>query len=216
MVAVKFKQLEVMAGQRLLIRDVDWQEFEAILEELGDHRASRIAYYQGNLEIRRQLPEHERSKIVIADLIKILLNEMDIAYEPYGSTTFKNRNMAQGIEPDDCFYIKNAIRMIGKTKIDLAIDPPPDLAIEVDVTSKTQLSVYQGLRVPELWRWENNKLRIDLWQNGEYVQSLSSLVFPNVPILEIIPQYLEMASAKGTSSAMKAFRKWVIEFDCDR
>jgi Uma2 family endonuclease len=112
------------------------------------------------------LLEHERSKIIIADLIKILLNEMDITYEPYGSTTFKNRNMAQGIETDDCFYIKNADRMIGKTKVDLEIDPPPDLAIEVDVTSKTQLSVCQGLRVPELWRCENNKLRIDLWQNG--------------------------------------------------
>ncbi len=216
MVAVKFKQLEVMAGQSLLIRDVGWQEFEAILEELGDRRVSRVAYYQGDLEIRMPLPEHERSKIVIADLIKILLNEMDIAYEPYGSTTFKNRNMAQGIEPDDCFYIKNADRMIGKTKVDLEIDPPPDLAIEVDLTSKTQLSVYQGLRVPELWRWENHRLRIDLWQNGEYVQSLNSLVFPNVPILEIIPQYLAMASVKGTSFAIKAFRKWVIEFERDR
>lgn len=216
MVAVKFKQLEVMAGQRLLIRGIGWQEFESILEELGDRRVSRVAYYQGDLEIRMPLPAHERSKIVIADLIKILLNEMDIAYEPYGSTTFKNRNMAQGIEPDDCFYIKNADRMIGKTKVDLEIDPPPDLAIEVDVTSKTQLSVYQGLQVPELWRWENNRLRIDLWQNGEYVQSLSSLVFPNVPILEIIPQHVEMASVKGTSFAMKAFRKWVIEFERDR
>ncbi len=206
MIAVKLPKLQVRAGQKLLIKDVSWQEFEEILDELGDHRASRIAYHQGDLEIRMPLPEHERSKIIIADLVKILLNELDIAYEPYGSTTFKNRSMAQGIEPDDCFYIQNAARMVGKTKIDLEIDPPPDLAIEVDLTSKTQLSVYQGLQVPELWRWENNQLRIDVWQNGEYMRSPISPTFPDIPIIEIIPKYLGLANTKGTSLALKAFR----------
>jgi Uma2 family endonuclease len=96
--------------------------------------------------------------------------------------------------------------MIGKTKINLEIDPPPVLVIEVDLTSKTQLSVYQGLQVPELWRWENNQLRIDVWQDGEYVRSPFSPTFPNISIIEIIPKYLGLANSKGTSYAMKAFR----------
>jgi Uma2 family endonuclease len=144
MVMLQLRQLVVQPGQRAQLQEVNWQEFGAILDELGDKRASRIAYRDGVLEIRMPLPKHEKAKILIGDMVPIFLEELDIDSECFGSSTFKRQDMAKGIEPNDCFYIKNAAQMIGKDGLDLTVDPPPDLAIEVDVTSKTGLDAYQA------------------------------------------------------------------------
>ena len=193
----------------MLFHDVNWQELEAILEELGEHRGSRIAYSQGTLEIRMPLPEHEFNKEIIGDMVKILLEELEIDRECFGSTTFKRKSMLQGIEPDNCFYIQNYALMIGKKRIDLTVDPPPDLAIEVDLTSKTQLDAYEALGVPEIWRYENNKLQINVLQDGKYVAAEMSPNFPNLPIIEAISQYCEQSQTVGTSQTLRLFRKWV-------
>ncbi|NER98429.1 MAG: Uma2 family endonuclease, partial [Symploca sp. SIO1B1] len=140
MVTLQLRQLNVPPGQRIVLTDVNWSKFEEILQELGDKRRNRVAYAQNQLEIRMPLPEHEFDKEIIGDMVKILLEELEIERECYGSTTFKRRDMAAGIEPDNCFYIQNYRSMIGKRRLDLTVDPPPDLAIEIDVTSKTQLS----------------------------------------------------------------------------
>lgn len=211
MVTLQLKQLSVPQGQRVQFFDVSWEDFEAILEELGEHRAARVAYFQGTLEIRKPLPEHERAKVVIGDLLKILLYELGMDWESFGSSTFKKQQMRTGIEPDNCFYIQNHQVMVGKRRLDLTIDPPPDLAIEVDVTSKTQLSAYEALRVPELWLYEKGKLQIYLLQNGEYVESQTSLNFLNFPVIESISQFVEMSFTAGTSVALRAFSIFVRE-----
>jgi Uma2 family endonuclease len=143
--------------------------------------------------------------------VKILLEELHLDCECFGSTTFKRQDMAQGIEPDDSFYIQNHASMIGKERIDLTIDPPPDLAIEVDVTSRTQLSAYEALGVPELWRYENHRLQISVLQDRKYVASDFSPTFPKLPIVEIISQYVEQSRTLGRSSALRGFRQWVRE-----
>jgi len=145
-------QIHLESGQRVSFDNINWQEFETILEDLGEHCHRRIAYYQGVLEIWMPLPEHERTKVLIGDLLKIMLDELGLEWESLGSTTFKNKNMMVGIEPDDCFYIQNYQAMIGKKRLDIAIDPVPDIAIEVDLTSATQMSAYEGLGIPEIWR----------------------------------------------------------------
>ena len=119
--------------------------------------------------------------------------------------------MAAGIEPDNCFYIQNYQAMIGKKRLDLTVDPPPDLAIEVDVTSKTQLSAYQALGVAELWRYENDQLQIYVLRNGEYIKSQISPIFANFPVIEVISQFVVMSWTTGTSVALRSFRKWVRE-----
>ncbi|NJL10071.1 MAG: Uma2 family endonuclease, partial [Calothrix sp. SM1_7_51] len=119
MVAIQLRQLMVYPGQRIQLQDVDWQEFEAILDELGEKRACRVAYSDGVLEIRMPLPKHEKAKVLIGDMVKILLEELDIDNECFGSSTFKRQEMAKGIEPDDCFYIENSAQMIGKDLVDL-------------------------------------------------------------------------------------------------
>jgi Uma2 family endonuclease len=84
MVTLQLKQIRVPPGQRVLLEDISWQEFEAILNELGEHRGSRVAYSQGTLEIMVPLPEHERAKVIIGDLVKILLDELDLNWESLG------------------------------------------------------------------------------------------------------------------------------------
>jgi Uma2 family endonuclease len=209
MVMLQLRQIVVAPGQRIQLQEINWSEFEAILDELGDKRAARIAYSNQTLEIRMPLPEHEKAKVLVGDMVKILLEELDIDNECFGSSTFKRLDMAKGIEPDDCFYIENAARMIGKNRLDLTIDPPPDLAIEVDVTSKTGLDAYQGLGVPELWRIEEGKLRISLLQNGQYIDVAFSPHFPHWPLIETVSQFLNRAQTEGRSQMLKAFRRWV-------
>lgn len=130
----------------------------------------------------------------------------------FGSTTFKRQDIAKGVEPDQCFYIENYAVMIGKRRLDLSADPPPDLAIEVDVTSKTGLEAYQSLGVPELWRMEEGKLRISVLRDGQYQEASFSPHFPKFPIVDGISEFLRRSQTEGRSQTLKAFRQWVQEW----
>ncbi len=209
MVTLQLRQLVVYPGDTLHLQDVDWAEFEAIVAELGDRRASRIVYVDRTLELRMPLPEHEKAKVWIGDMVKILLEELDVDAECFGSTTFKRKDLGVGVEPDDCFYIQNAERMIGVNRLNLTIDPPPDLVIEVDVTSKTGLEVYRQLGVPEVWRFENGKLQISVLDRGVYQETETSAQFPNLPIAQKVSEAVIDGQTIGRSKVLKAFRVWV-------
>ncbi|HEY9703349.1 MAG TPA: Uma2 family endonuclease [Allocoleopsis sp.] len=206
---LELKKISVPPGQRILLSDISWQELEDILQDLGDNRNSKIAYNQGLLEIMVPLPEHERNKEQISDLLKALLEELDIEFCTLGSTTFKNRLMLQGMEPDNCFYIQNEARIRNKDKLDLSIDTPPDLAIEVDVTSRTNPQIYRNLAVPELWRFERDNLQINVLIDGEYVSTEFSPLFPNLPVKKLIPEYLHKCRIEGRNKSIKQFRSLI-------
>ncbi|MEH2239663.1 Uma2 family endonuclease [Nostoc sp.] len=206
---LELNQLIVRAGHQLLIKDVSWSAYKRILAELGGDRSSRIGYSQGVLEIMAPLSEHEVAKVIIGDLVKVLLEELDLEFWSLGSTTFDKESMDAGVEPDDCFYIQNEARIRGKDRINLEIDPPPDLALEIDITSRTRFNNYQALRVPELWRWNGKKLEINVLVNGKYnIESNTSYIFPNLPIYQVIPEYLMLSKTNGRNATMKAFRAW--------
>ena len=208
---LELSRIQVPPGQRVELQDITWREFESILEELGEHRAARIAYDNGLLEIMAPLPVHEDDKEIIGDLIKALLEELDIEFRSLGSTTYKSEAMLKGIEPDQCFYIQNEQAIRGKKRLDLSINPPPDLALEIDVTSRTHRSIYAALRVPELWRFENGTLQINILRQDRYEESPESSIFPNLPLSEAIPRYLRESKIVGRNKALKAFRQWVKE-----
>lgn len=115
---LKLKQLFVPPGHQLLIKDISWSGYKNILSELGDNRNSRVSYSQGVLEIMAPLPEHKVGKVIIGDLSKALLEELDIEFWSLGSTTFDKENMDAGVEPDDCFYIQNEAKVRGLNRID--------------------------------------------------------------------------------------------------
>jgi len=211
-VKIAIAQIQVPPGQRLILDNISWQEFEEILEDLGEHRHSHIAYYRGVLEFRMPLPGHERAKVLISHLLVVLLEELDWEWESLGSTTFKSQAMQAGIEPDDCFYIQNYQAMIGKQRLDLTIDPVPDLAIKVDFTSLTQVSAYQALGVSEIWCYKKGKLKINVLENGQYVNALMSKVFPDLPVLEGISLFLEKSGELPMSALRREFRQWLRDY----
>jgi len=205
---LELQRIEVPPGQHLILQNVAWREFETILEELDDHRSSLIAYENGILEILMPSPEHEFNKEILGDLIKALLEELDMEFCSLGSTTFK-KSFSTGIEPDQCFYIQNEAAIRGKKRIDLSIDPPPDLAIEIDVTSRTHPSIYETLGVPELWRFERGNLQINLLRLGKYEEVQQSLIFPISNLNQVIPCFLQEIGMRGRNNTLRAFRQWV-------
>lgn len=208
---LELRQLRIQPGQQLLLEDVSWQQLESILAELGESRAARLSYSNGRLEIMVPLPEHEKAKEIIGDMVKILLEEQQIAFETLGSTTLKNERMTQAVEPDTCFYIQNQEAVIGKNRLDMSLDPPPDLAIEIDLTSRTQLDNYQILGVPELWRYAQRGLQINVLQAGRYVESDFSPTFPEIPIIELVNRYVGQSQVYGRTQAIQGFRSWLRE-----
>ncbi|MGM3309278.1 Uma2 family endonuclease [Anabaena sp. WFMT] len=206
---LELQQIIVKPGQQMLLKDISWQQLENILEEIGEKRAARISYSDGWLEIMVPLPEHEKDKEIFGELVRILLDKLEIDFEPFGSTTLKNERMRQAVEPDTSFYIQNQAAVIGKNRIDLNIDPPPDLAIEIDITSRTRFENYEILGVPELWRYQQQGLEIFLLQERKYVKSQSSPNFPNIPIVELVNEYVQQCLKIGRSQAIRNFRNWV-------
>jgi len=118
---LEVRRIIVPLGKTVVLENISWSEFEAILEDLGESRGSRIAYDTGKLEIMTPLPEHEVNKVYLSNFVEILLEELDIEFCPLGSTTFKNQAMFKGIEPESCFYIQNEAAVSGKYRLDLAI-----------------------------------------------------------------------------------------------
>lgn len=196
-------QIELTPGSVVTIPNITWLEFELILQELGEKRRTRIAYSNSTLEIMVPLLDREIPKDLISDLVKNLLKSAGRRYEPFGSTTFK-REGAAGVEPDACFYILNYQRMINRRRL-LPDDPPPDLAIETDVTSKTTIDAYKIIGVPEVWVYDSGRLRIYLLQDGEYVESDMSPNFPEIAIAQLIPTTVERALQVGSCQALEEF-----------
>ena len=194
--------------QIVQLSGISWQTYETLLAEIGD-RQIRLTYNRGNLEIRVPSPEHERFKTIMGRFVETLAEELEVRIEPLGSTTFKRPELS-GVEPDKCFYIQNISAVKGKKRIDLNQDPPPDLVVEIDITSRSEnsLQVYADLGVPEVWIYNGLRLRINRLENGEYVEGEISLAFPSLPILEIV-RFLEQAETMDYLELVKAFRNWV-------
>ncbi len=198
--------IQLTPGSVISIQDLSWQDFETILVDLGDRRNTRIAYYRGTLEIMSPLAMHERPNRIVADIVKALLEMRGQDWEDFGSTTLKRPEVA-GVEPDTCLYIKNVERVRGCVDLNLNNYPPPDLAIESDVTSITAVSAYQVLCVPEIWIYRARTLTINLLEGNCYVGSDRSLIFPDLPIVTLIPQLVQSAIDNGTSQMLRALRQ---------
>ncbi|NJL67288.1 MAG: Uma2 family endonuclease [Microcoleus sp. SM1_3_4] len=207
-VTIPIKNIQLDPGSLMTVRDVTWEQFEAILEEReAAGIRTRVAYFKGTLEIMSPLPIHERPHRIIGHIVTTLLDLQGRDWEDFGSTTFRKKAKQAGLEPDTCFYIKNAGKMRDRKRVDMSVDPPPDLAIEADVTSLTSLDIYKALEVPEVWIYTEEKFTINVLTDGKYVESSTSPNFPNLPILELIPQSVDRAFTEGSSKMLRALRK---------
>lgn len=209
-VQIPLECIEVPVGKHVLLRDVSWEEFEAILEELGDRRSTRVAYCDGMLEIRTPLPEHEYFKQAISIAIEDMAETLELDYESYGSTTWRRQAKQAGLEADNCFYFQNEAIVRGRLDINLAQDPPPELALEIDVTSKSleRFPIYARLSIPELWCYDTGVLKIYHLQNGQYVEAEQSMIFSELNI-QALPQLIEENRSAGRLALRRSVREWV-------
>ena len=165
--------------QRVLLRAVSWETYARIVAERGEDSGPRLTYDCGMLEIMVPSFRHETLKEAIAKLFELLAESMDMDYVSAGSTTFRREDLSKGFEPDACFYTHQASSIRGKDTIDLNIDPPPDLVIEIDVTrsSLDKLGIYAAVGVREIWRYTDGVLQILEFDGHGYVgRSTSSLL----------------------------------------
>lgn len=184
-------------------------DYKQLLNQLGDRSIPRLRFRDNYILLMSPLPEHGKEIDVIADLVKILLRHQGQDWESFHPITLR-RGKEAGLEPDVCFYIENYQAILGKRKLDLSIDPPPDLAIEIDVTSFTRIEDYISLAIPEVWIYKTNKLHIYLFANNKYVEADSSLIFPDFPIKEIVTQYVNRAWQVGSSVALREFSQTLL------
>ena len=198
------------SGRRLVLGCVSWEQYELFLEALGDRRI-RTTYDRGIFEIMSPLARHESYKRWIGRLLEMLTFELGIPIRSAGSTTFRRAVAERGLEPDECYYLLNEARLRGKIDIDLEVDPPPDLAIRVDIThsSVPRMPVYAGLGVPEVWRFDGSDLRSHLLQaDGTYLVSDRSFNIPQLRPEELLP-FLSRAEATDETTWLRDFVDWV-------
>jgi Uma2 family endonuclease len=198
------------AEQRTVLHNISWETFEALLKDTGEDRGSRFAYDCGTLEIMTPLFEHENPKIQFDRLIFALVEELGLEIKSAGSTTLKVKLARRGIEPDNCYYIQNEFRVRGKDKLDLETDPPPDLAIEIDITSSSvnKFNIYSTLGIGELWRYDGQNLKFYQLVDGQYVESEFSITFPIVSVSDM-SRFVQLSKSMGEIALLKSFRNWV-------
>ncbi|MEL6778916.1 MAG: Uma2 family endonuclease [Cyanobacteria bacterium J06597_16] len=206
---LKISQLDIEPGQSVRLRTVTWQQYKKVLRELGTHRAARLAYNDGKLEIMVPSTRNEDDKEIISDLIKVLMEERQIEFRALGSTTFERRADLAAIEPDQCFYIQHEQMIRGKNRIDLKVDPPPDLVLAIDKGSRNHVEIYETLKIPEIWRFEQARLSMHQLYMGKYVAIEESPLFPNLPIKDLLPYCLEQSRTLGRNVVIRDFRQWV-------
>ncbi len=161
------------------LQPVTWQTYQALLSDLGDHRAARLSYDRGTLEIKMPSKLHELVNRLLERIITTLTEELALNVVSLGSTRFDQESADQGVEPDSCFYIQNAER-IDPMDTQPPQDFPPDLVVEVDITSssRSRLPIYQAMGVPEIWCYKRDSLTILRWDAAGYQTCETSEIFP--------------------------------------
>lgn len=216
--AVRPTLLSGQGYQRLLLVDVDWAAYELIGTALRNRANIRLTYDRGSLEVMTLSPEHERLRYMLGRLIDTMLEELNLRAGGFGSTTYK-QEPERGLEPDQCYYLANFDQVRHLDRIDLTRDPVPDLVLEIDVThsSLDRLAIYARLGVPEVWRWQDDAIRVyQLAPDGRYAEGDTSSTFvADFPVGEMV-RFAGVGRAEGDVAMVRAFRGWVRQFAADR
>jgi Uma2 family endonuclease len=183
-----------------------WQDYLSICVGRGDSSIPRIKYFDGEIVLMSPLPQHGRLVHLLARVAETILEQQNRNYEAFTPITMELFDRG-GIEPDYCFYIDHWKSVVGKNPIDWAVDPPPDLVIEVDVTSYTNILDFIPYKVPEVWLLKAGQLDIYQLESESYISKLNSQYFPGIDIKSLTEQCFETAKAEGTGAAMSELRQ---------
>jgi len=201
---------------RVLLHHATWQQYVQ-LRDADDNRNTRMTFDRGSLEFMSPTGLHESLKMLIGQCVAIWILERRIPIKSCGSTTFRREDMKRGLEPDNCYYVQNESRVRGQNEIDLTIDPPPDLVIEIDVTSSSinRFSIYAAFGVPEIWRWHKDELNLFSLESGRYVKTTASRALPGFPF-ERLMDIVGRRSSVDEMTLMSEFRAWCQQSGANR
>jgi Uma2 family endonuclease len=196
----------------LVLHGIDWPTYSRLLRVFAERPAVRLAYDRGDLEIMCPLHEHESDADLLGRFVVVLTEELNLPLKAGRSTTFRRRRRQRGIEPDNSWWIASEPRVRGLRRIDLRRDPPPDLAIEVDVTSSSldRMGIYAAIAVPEVWRWDEPVLTFNvLGPNRRYTEATHSLAFPFLSPADLLPFLALRGPQNDENEIVRRFRVWV-------
>jgi Uma2 family endonuclease len=193
----------------LLLQNITWQTYQSLVHELESQPTKHLTHNNGVLEIWIPLPPHESYKRLLGRLVEVITEELDIEIRSLSSATWSREDLLKGVEADECYYIQNEAIVRGKMNIDLTIDPPPDLAIEIDISSPSlpRLPIYAALSVPEVWQFDGKNFKILEWVTGEYISQIQSKALPAVTV-EVVQSLLVQSQNMGETSWVKTVRQW--------
>ncbi len=182
-----------------------WQEYQILCDRRGEGSIPRIKYRSGEVLLMSPLPKHGRDAHLIAAIITTLLDSQEREYDAFTPVTMQLPEES-GIEPDYCFYIDHWPAVSGKERIDWRNDPPPDLVLEIDVTSYSDVRDYLPYRVPEVWLFRQQQLLIYQLQGDEYGVNSQSQYFPEVNLADVIARCLAIYQ-RNTSAAIRELKQ---------
>lgn len=196
-------------NQKLILQGVGWDFYEEILKEFEDSNALHFAYDDGFLEVEVPTLKHEKPKGLLADLVKFICLQLQLNYVDAGQTTFRKKSKAKGVEPDTGFYIQNESKVRELLEIDLQKDPPPDLVIEVDVTSPSldKMPIYAALGVPEVWLYKGEQVEFYQLEGEEYREIENSIALPILSGKQAT-EFLQAGLSESSSKWFQMVRDW--------
>jgi Uma2 family endonuclease len=197
--------------QYLRLSLVPWEAYVAFCDGLGE-RYLRVTYDHGEMEVMGVSRKHEKSKKRLGRLVETLTEELDLDIAYGGSMTCRNEEMLCALEPDDCYWIAHETDVRDRDEIDLDNDPLPDLAFEIEISRSAldRMSIYAALKVPEVWRWDDETLFIHvLTGRGAYRVSKRSRAFPFLPVADFASFVTRTDLTEN--QRIRAERAWVRE-----
>ncbi|MGH9799003.1 MAG: Uma2 family endonuclease [Blastocatellia bacterium] len=197
--------------QSVVMYNMSWDFYQRMLTEQEDTSSPRLTFNQGTLEIKVASFQHEQINRQLAELFTSIADELGIDFVHSGSTTFDREDLQRGFQPDSSFYTQNADQIRGKLRINLSLDPPPDLVLEIDIThpSLNKLPIFAVLGIPEVWRFSDDVLTILKLDGGEYREQDQSGVLPGVSserLTQLLNDSLEMKRADWLAAVRELAR----------
>lgn len=195
--------------QTTLLRNISWATYRSLLVDYQDSSALRLTFDRGLLQIMSPSTRHERLNRRLATFVEVVLEVRKIEFDNVGSNTFKREDLQRGFEPDSSFYIQSVESVSDREQIDLAVDPPPDVVIEIDIThpSLDKLPIFAAVGVPEVWRCDGAQVRILKLTSGSYVEATESSALPCVTS-EVLTRFMRASEQQKRTAWLRDVRAW--------
>ncbi|MDQ3259085.1 MAG: Uma2 family endonuclease [Acidobacteriota bacterium] len=195
--------------QTTLLRNISWATYRSLLVDYKDSSAPRVTFDQGLLQIMSPSTRHERLNRRLATFVEVVLEVREIEFDNVGSNTFKREDLQRGFEPDSSFYIQSVESVSDREQIDLAVDPPPDVVIEIDIThpSLDKLPIFAAVGVPEVWRCDGAQVVILKLASGSYVEATESVALPRVTS-DVLTRFMQASEQQKRTAWLRDVRAW--------